>query len=99
MNEVSIFTPKMLELPGSKAPETKNAAGQEFGEAFKDAFDEANKLQKAADQAAESYLSGETDNLHQVMLAAEKADLALQLTVQMRNKIVEAYQEISRMRI
>jgi flagellar hook-basal body complex protein FliE len=42
---------------------------------------------------------GLNDNLHQVMIASEKADIALQFTVQIRNKILEAYQEIMRMNV
>ena len=44
-------------------------------------------------------LTGKPVDLHQVMIAAEQAGLALQLTVQVRNKIIEAYQEISRMQV
>ena len=44
-------------------------------------------------------LTGQTDQIHSVVLAAEKADLALRLTLQIRNKVLDAYQEIMRMQV
>ena len=58
---------------------------------------DVNRLQLQADDAAKQMVLGEVDDIHQVMLATEKAKLAMQLTVQVRNKLVESYQEIARM--
>ncbi|WP_369018097.1 flagellar hook-basal body complex protein FliE [Thermatribacter velox] len=58
-----------------------------------------NALQKEADQAIQDVVLGKEENLHQAMIALEKANLALELTVQVRNKVVEAYQEIMRMQV
>lgn len=63
------------------------------------ALQEVDDLQKkAADSAAQLVLGGE-DYLHNTMIAYEKANLALQLTIEVRNKILEAYQEIMRMQM
>lgn len=58
-----------------------------------------NSLQKEADQAIQDVVLGKEENLHQAMIALEKANVALELTVQVRNKVVEAYQEIMRMQV
>jgi len=70
-----------------------------FSDYFKKALDNTNSLLIEADNLADDFAAGRTDNLHQVMLAAEKADIALQFTLQIRNKILDAYNEIMRMQI
>jgi len=62
-----------------------------------EALDEVNRLQNEADVLARGLALGEVRDVSQVMLAAEKAQLSLELLVQVRNKCIEAYQEIMRM--
>jgi flagellar hook-basal body complex protein FliE len=70
-----------------------------FLQPFKQGLMEVNQLgQNAKSFAQEAALGGDVD-LHDVMIAAEKAGVATQLTVQVRNKVVEAYQEIMRMQV
>ncbi|HHX74335.1 MAG TPA: flagellar hook-basal body complex protein FliE [Firmicutes bacterium] len=73
--------------------------GGDFAGMLKDALGEVNKLQVKADEAALQLANGQAEDVHQVMIAVEQAMLAMQLTVQIRNKILEAYQEIARMQI
>lgn len=56
-------------------------------------------MQAAADQAVWRLAAGQADNLHEVMIAVERASIALELTIAIRNKLVEAYQEIMRMQV
>ncbi|HHV08120.1 MAG TPA: flagellar hook-basal body complex protein FliE [Firmicutes bacterium] len=63
------------------------------------ALEEVNGLQLDAQDKTRLLLAGEDVELHQVMLAAQKAELALELTQTVRNKVVEAYQEIMRMQV
>lgn len=72
---------------------------QSFSKLLLDSLEKVNALQLEADRAAVDLAVGRAENLHQVMLAGEKAQLALQLTLAVRNKVVEAYQELSRMQI
>jgi len=58
-----------------------------------------NDLQVAAHEASRKFATGESENLHELMIALEEAKLVLDLTVEVRNKAVEAYQELSRMQI
>ena len=73
--------------------------GADFGELLNDAISKVNELQKNSDELSEELAVGEADNLHDVVIAAEKADIALSLTIQVRDKIVEAYDEMMRMQI
>lgn len=70
-----------------------------FGDLLQNALDNVNTTQLQADQSAKQYLAGADIDLHQVMILNEKANMALQLTTQVRNKLLDAYQEISRMQI
>lgn len=70
-----------------------------FVDYLNDAIKKVNDMILESDKAAEDFASGKTDNIHQVMIAMEKADIALQFTMQIRNKILDAYNEIMRMQI
>jgi flagellar hook-basal body complex protein FliE len=58
---------------------------------------QAEGLQTQADKQVEGLLNGEGNDVHSAMIAVEKANLSFQLMMQVRNKIVDAYQEIARM--
>lgn len=70
-----------------------------FAEYLNDAMNKTNELLLESDRLADDFAAGRTDSIHQVMIAAEKADVALQFTLQIRNKIMDAYNEIMRMQI
>ena len=67
--------------------------GGSFANTLAESLDKVNDLQKEADKAIEDFATGKTRNIHETMIAVNKADLAFRLTMQVRNKIVEAYQE------
>lgn len=83
--------------PGREA--TAAAAGPSFAETLQQALAATNALQLEAGHQAELLAAGLVDDAHTVTIAAERASLALQLTVAVRNKVVEAYQEIMRMQV
>jgi flagellar hook-basal body complex protein FliE len=64
-----------------------------------DALTQVNQLQQNADASTVKLAAGDNIALDEVMLAVQKAELALQMTTQVRNKLVEAYQEVARMQI
>ncbi|MDD2212096.1 MAG: flagellar hook-basal body complex protein FliE [Clostridia bacterium] len=72
---------------------------QNFGDFLKNALSKVNTTQLQAEQMTSDFVIGNNVELHQVVLATEKAALALQLTMQIRNKVIEAYQELMRMQI
>ncbi|MDI3530366.1 MAG: flagellar hook-basal body complex protein FliE [Candidatus Atribacteria bacterium] len=81
------------------SPRKSNKNEKSFSELVGGFLEGVNSLQKEADQAIQEVVLGKEENLHQAMIALEKANLALELTVQVRNKVVEAYQEIMRMQV
>ncbi len=76
-----------------------HSMGDKFADALKGSLNEVNQVQVAADRAAEQMAVGETKNLHETMIKLEEADISLRLMVQVRNKALDAYQEIMRMQV
>lgn len=70
-----------------------------FASYLKDALNQVGSLENQARAAAMDLAVGDMSQIHQVMIAYEKASLALSLTIEIRNKMVEAYQEIMRIQM
>lgn len=62
-------------------------------------LDQTNQTVKAADQMSTDFALGKIDNVHEVMIAQQKANVALQFTVQLRNSFLDAYNEIMRIQM
>ena len=90
-----------LQLPEISKPRLPGKAedGASFGDVLKNAISTANELQKQSDTEIQKLMTGETQDLHTTMIAVQKADLSFQMMMQVRNKIVQAYQEIMRMQV
>jgi flagellar hook-basal body complex protein FliE len=74
--------------------------GDDFAEMLMDALKEVNSSQQNAREMQNSFMAGRQGvDYHDLMIAMEKASVAMQLTMSVRNKILEAYQEISRMQV
>ena len=84
-------------------PSMPSIGGQTGGPSFKDmlvdSIQQVNNMQLQADQAVETMFTGGEINPAEVLTAVQKADLAFRLTMQMRNKLMEVYQEIKDIRI
>ncbi len=92
--------------PKLQVPEIRKPAGLEsssggvkFGEVLKDAIATVNELQKSSDVEIQKLMTGESQDLHSTLIAVQKADLSFQMMMQVRNKIVQAYQEIMRTQV
>ncbi len=83
----------------SISSQTNVDGGKSFADTLKDAVQSVNQMQKDADKAMQNLATGRTDNVAEVMIATEKADIALKLMVQVRNKIIDAYQEVMKMQV
>lgn len=72
---------------------------ERFGQALLRALESVDAAQKQADRAAEAFATGENRDVAQLMMVTEQARLTMELALQLRNKVLEAYQEIIRMQI
>jgi flagellar hook-basal body complex protein FliE len=87
--------------PTQAAPplESAESMAKSFRQLLEDSVTQVNDLQAQADTLAQQLATGKAENLHEVMLALHKASLALEFTIQVRNKVIEAYQEIMRTQV
>lgn len=83
--------------PSEQRTKTPFEAQQSFASMLNQAIKQVDQAQFKSDQMTTKLIKGEDVDLHNVMIAAQKASIALNATVEMRNKVVEAYQEIIRM--
>ena len=89
---------KPLTIPEHSIPDDGQRT-EGFSQYLTEALNKVNELQKAADNSTIALATGEIQNLHQVTIDSLKAEIALQFTLQIRNKVIEAYQEVMRMQI
>lgn len=78
---------------------TSKESNNSFFDTLKQKLDEVNDKQIQADDITDQFVKGDDVDIHQVMLSTEEAKMSLELAVQIRNKLVEAYQEINRMQL
>ncbi|MBM7613653.1 flagellar hook-basal body complex protein FliE [Alkaliphilus hydrothermalis] len=70
-----------------------------FKELLAEAINNTNRLEKTSEDYSLKLASGQLENIHEAMIAAQKADTSLQFMMQIRNKVLDAYREITRMQI
>lgn len=86
-------------LQPAGAGEKKETGGSSFSDLLNNALKELNDTQLKAEKLTRDLLTGEIQDLHQVTIAMQEARLAMQLAVEIRNKVIEAYQEVFRMQV
>lgn len=84
-----------LPVPRSESDDSTTS----FKETLESAVDQVDQAQKESDSQIEAFVAGEQENVHEVMLAMEEANLSFDLMVEVRNKVLEAYQELMRMQV
>lgn len=89
--------PQLPQAAPVSKPATAADSVKEFGDFLAEALGKVEAAQNDAASAAQRLATGEIKDVSEVTIASEKANLALQLTVQVRNKVLEAYQEVMRM--
>ena len=91
-------------MTGSEAasglgPAVSKVGGGSFGNMIQHFVADTNAQQAQADQAVQKLATGESDGIHETMLAMAKADLSFRLFVEVQSKVIEAYQEVMRMQM
>jgi len=100
MTDVSIHGGlKPAGITPEKSDSEKQAGGGSFGTVLKDAISDINKLQNDADKTIAKVQLEDAGSIHEAMIALEKAGISFQVMMQVRNKILDAYQEVMRMQV
>ena len=95
LNRIQSVAPTTKATTSSAVNKTSGA----FGATLNNALDGLSQMQMTSDQAIQKLAAGENVDLHQVMIAAEETDIAFRVALSMRDKLVEAYQEVMRMQV
>lgn len=90
---------QIQQLLGQRPQINPQENADDFGSLLMDAIKEVNKAQADSRQMQQDFMAGRQVDIHDLMIAMEKAGIAMELTMQVRNKMLEAYQEISRMQV
>lgn len=98
MSDMKIFGSSEPLASAFKLPKKADAPeGKSFMDTLSESLKEVNQMQVDADKAIESLVTGKTQNLHETMITMSKAEVAMKLTLQVRNKVVDAYKEVMSM--
>jgi flagellar hook-basal body complex protein FliE len=92
------IVPPALATPAPAAP-ASGSAGTSFADALSSAINEVESSHNSAAEGVNQFLSGEGNDLHSTILASQRADLEFQMFMQVRNKVVSAYQEVMKMQL
>ena len=87
------------QLPTPQQPSHPYGPGPDFGDTLNDAINRVDESQKLSNEQIESFVAGETDDLHGVMIQMNQAKVHFELMTQVRNKALSAYQELMSMQI
>ncbi len=85
--------------PAAPVASVTGASGQDFQNILANSISGVEQKQNDAQAAVNRFLTGETEELHTAALAGQRAELSLELFLQVRNKVVQAYQEVMRMQM
>ena len=95
MNEISGIR---LDVPNVRSrPGVQSGAKVAFENTFKEFLQEVNAQQMRAEEMTKAFARGEVQDLHEVVLARHEAEVSLRLMIQMRDRVIAAYQEVMRM--
>ena len=89
--------PNLPDLPGLRGAQQQQGPG--FKQALQEQIDKVNQLQQDSRNAIEDFVSGRRDDVESVLIATQKADTAFRLLLQVRNKVMDAYDEVKQMRV
>lgn len=82
-----------------KIDSTQNAESLNFKQFLSDAIDSVNKAENTSNQMDQMMASGDIENIHDAMIAAQKAEITLNFAIQVNNKVIDAYKELMRIQL
>lgn len=99
MDDIAVGKMEINSLSVPREGQRKAGSAGGFSDALFKAVAEVNSLHQDADKRILNVQAGRSDNLHEAIIALEKADVSFRTMLTVRNKLIEAYQEIMRMQV
>jgi flagellar hook-basal body complex protein FliE len=99
MSDLNIASLGKMPIPqqGEVASRAGKAPNAGFGQWLSQSLSQVDQLQQTSDTAAQKLITGESKDIHGTMIAMQKAGIAMDLVVEIRNKVIAAYEEVKRM--
>lgn len=98
MNTIINGMPQSVQSVSSTV-QTPSQAQEKFANILKKSIENMNAMEALSDQKTEALVNGDIEDLHEVMIAAQKASITVEATVQVQKKVIDAYNEIMRMQV
>ena len=98
-NVLRLNHPAVESIQQGVTDQPTNITGQTFGHHLQTAIEQLNDLQLESDMKTNKLVNGEAIDLHNVMVTAQKASIALETSVQIQRKVIDAYNEVMRMQV
>ena len=100
INSINAISQQTIPVQENTKPEISPGKAQKnFANMLKSSVENLNNVQQASDIKTEALITGEINDLHDVMITAQKASVTLETTVQVQQKAIDAYNEIMRMQV
>ena len=99
ISNINSLIPKIKVPSETGAGITQKKSGVSFEETMKKFINDVDSAQKYAGESVEKLMTGEIKDIHDVMIAVQKAGTSFELMMEMRNKMIEAYREVMRMQV
>jgi flagellar hook-basal body complex protein FliE len=88
-----------IKLPQFSVDPVQQSQSSSFGDALQRSLEQVNRVQLEADASIEGLATGQKTDIHQTMIAVEKASVSFELMMQIRNKVISAYEKIMRTQV
>src|SRR5512133_572589 len=99
INKIQSFNPAPIDKPKNSKAVVNDPSVPSFKDTLKTFLTDVNTMQNHADKSIEKMVAGEITDVHQVMMAVEEANLSFNLMMEIRTKMVDAYQELMRLQL
>jgi flagellar hook-basal body complex protein FliE len=100
MQDIKIQNPiQPITRPNFTGDQARQSQSASFGLVLRQSIDQVNRLQLEADAKANALATGEQTDIHQTMIAVEKASVSFELLMQIRNKVIAAYDKLMRTQV
>ena len=98
-NPVSSLIPPINPVQLPETPGTAPISDRRFADTLSEAIGRVEAYRAEAHNSVDSFLAGDSEDLHEVALKTQRAELSFEMFLQVRNKVVQAYQEVMRMQV
>ena len=95
----SIAQPREIRAPNISPIQKESSSGETFGEILAESIRQVNNLETQADDAIKNLIVGEAGNVHETLIALQRAEISMRMLVEVRSKVISAYQEVMRMQV